>query len=221
MVRIHPVGKKFFSIAIILSLLGMVLCYWFLPPVFSIVGMSVFFVLPYLVRFFFRYPERKVLPDVENDDIICPADGKVVVCEQVDCENMPDGKAWQISIFMRLWDVHLNYVPVDGKILSVTHRAGKHLAAFSAKSSLINEHVEYWQDSPYGRILVREVAGLIARRIVPLVRSGQQVRRGDELGFIKFGSRVDIFLPTSAQPLVKKGDRVWGVFSRIATFRTL
>lgn len=218
MVKMHPVGKKPFLVATLIALAGMILCYVSLPPIPSIVGITVFFFIPYLVRFFFRYPERKIAPDVKTREVISPADGKVVVCEKVSCEGMPDGKALQISIFMRLWDVHLNYVPVDGRIVSVAHRAGKHLAAFSADSSIVNEYVEYWIDSPYGKILIREVAGLIARRIVPLVRPEQMVRKGDELGFIKFGSRVDIFLPPSAGPLVEKGERVLAVHTRLAVF---
>ena len=117
---------------------------------------------------------------------------------------------------MRLWDVHLNYVPVQGQIMEVNHHKGKHLAAFLPKSSLDNEHVDYFIKTSSGIILVREIAGLIARRIVPLVNVEESHKAGDELGFIKFGSRVDVFLPPSTEVRVQRGQIVKGGITQIA-----
>jgi len=112
--------------------------------------------------------------------------------------------------------VHLNYVPVEGQIMQVRHFKGKHLAAFLPKSSLDNEHVDYFIKTSSGIILVREIAGLIARRIVPLVNENESHKAGDELGFIKFGSRVDIFLPPLSEVKVQQGQIVKGGLTQLA-----
>jgi phosphatidylserine decarboxylase len=214
--RIHPVGKNLVSMMGISSFGLIVLSYFLLPPWPSVVAMIFFFSFYLLVRYFFRYPERVIVKNLDSRNVISPADGVIVVNEMVDMDVFPEGKARQISIFMRLWDVHLNYVPVEGQIMQVRHFKGKHLAAFLPKSSLDNEHVDYFIKTSSGIILVREIAGLIARRIVPLVHENESHKAGDELGFIKFGSRVDIFLPPLSEVQVQQGQIVKGGLTQLA-----
>jgi len=197
----------------------MIVAYFFLPPGPSILVMILLFLMYLFVRFFFRYPERKIKPGWNENIVISPADGVVVVNDIVNMPQFPDGKARQIAIFMRLWDVHLNYVPVRGKMLKIQHYFGKHFAAFLPKSSLENEHVDYWIETSSGIVLVREIAGLIARRIVPLVKVGSTVLPVDELGFIKFGSRVDLYLPVSSVVHISKGQYVQGGITPIAMLK--
>lgn len=214
--KIHPVGQSVVMVAGVIILLLMAVGYFFLPPGPSVFVMLLLFMLYLLVRFFFRYPVRRKNPTWNENVVISPADGVVVINEIVDMPQFPEGKARQVAIFMRLWDVHLNYVPVHGKIVQIEHYRGKHFAAFLPKSSLENEHVDYWIETTMGMVLVREIAGLIARRIVPLAKANSMVSPVDELGFIKFGSRVDLFLPASAEIYIKKSQYVQGGMTLIA-----
>ncbi len=162
-----------------------------------------------LIVWFFRNPSRPVAPD--ETGILCPADGKVVVIEKTIEKEYFRDERWQISIFMSPLNVHLNRFPVSGQVNYFKYHPGKYLVAWHPKSSELNERATVVIRNVKGQeILVRQIAGAVARRIVPYAKDGMQVIQGDELGFIKFGSRVDIFLPPDAEIKVSLGQKVKG-----------
>ena len=164
---------------------------------------------------FFRHPNRPI-PQANEQLVYAPADGKVVVVEKtLESEYFKDQR-WMISVFMSPINVHVNRNPVSGKIVYNQYHPGKYLVAWHPKSSTENERQTLVIAGVHGEVLLRQIAGALARRIKNYVSVGQQVRQGDEFGFIKFGSRVDIFLPTDAEPLVKIGDVVKGNLSVLA-----
>ena len=190
--------------------------YWFLRNNFFQVLLVIASILFFsLLLWFFRNPERTVIPD--NQLIISPADGKVVVIEEVKEEEYFKDKRIQLSIFMSPLNVHVNRYPVSGLVTYFKYHPGKYLVAWHPKSSLLNERSTVVLKCENGQeILVRQIAGAVARRIVPYSEEGRQVIQGSELGFIKFGSRVDIFLPPGTNIGVKIGDKVTGNKSVIA-----
>jgi phosphatidylserine decarboxylase len=160
-----------------------------------------------LVLFFFRSPN--IIVDQNPNHIISPADGKIVAIEQVEESEYFKDTRIQISIFMSPLDVHLNRYPIGGKITYTRYHSGSYLVAWHPKSSSENERSTVVVDDGGGNaILVRQIAGAVARRIVPYSKMNQAVVQGDELGFIKFGSRVDLFLPLHSKLLVNMNDRV-------------
>ncbi|MFN8572569.1 MAG: phosphatidylserine decarboxylase family protein [Gemmatimonadaceae bacterium] len=155
------------------------------------------------VVYFFRDPERT---GERGDDLaVAPADGKIVMITEVDEPAFVHGRATRISIFMNVFNVHVNRYPMSGTVRFVHYNPGKFLNAATEKSSLENEQSSVGIESNGRRILVRQIAGLIARRIVTYSREGERVEQGERMGIIRFGSRVDVFLPTSSQVLVKNG----------------
>jgi phosphatidylserine decarboxylase len=143
-----------------------------------------------------------------------------MVVEQTSDNEFFSEKKTQVSIFMSVWNVHINWYPVSGKVIYYKYHPGKYLVARHPKSSLLNERNTIVIDSPdAGQILVRQIAGIVARRIVSYVKKDEQVTQGKELGFIRFGSRVDLFLPTDIKILVKPGDPVKGLVSPIARIK--
>ena len=154
---------------------------------------------------FFRNPIQEI-PRLDNSLIYAPADGKVVVIEEAVESEYFKGKRLQVSIFMSPLNVHVNRHPVSGTIQYYKYHAGKYLAAWNPKSSTENERTTTVIDTGEHEILVRQIAGALARRIVNYVTLGDQVLQGTELGFIKFGSRVDLFLPLNTKVLVKMDD---------------
>jgi phosphatidylserine decarboxylase len=162
-----------------------------------------------LIVWFFRDPFRPVVPD--ETAILCPADGKVVVIEKtVEKEYFKDER-WQVSIFMSPLNVHVNRFPVSGRVTYFKYHSGKYLVAWHPKSSELNERATVVMNNEKGEeILVRQIAGAVARRIVPYAKEGMLVKQGDELGFIKFGSRVDIFLPLDTEIKVSLNQKVKG-----------
>jgi phosphatidylserine decarboxylase len=156
------------------------------------------------VAYFFRDPERT--GDRGERLIVAPADGKIVQIAEVDEPAFVGGKALRVSIFMNVFNVHVNRYPVSGTVGYVHYNKGKFLNAAADKASLENEQSSVGLQTESGqRILVRQIAGLIARRIVTYSKVGQRVQQGERLGIIRFGSRVDVFMPTSAKVLVKQG----------------
>jgi len=156
------------------------------------------------VAYFFRDPERT---GQRGDRIvIAPADGKVVQVTEVDEPDFMKEKAIRISIFMNVFNVHVNRYPVSGVVDYVHYNPGKFLNAAVEKASLENEQSSVGIESGSGRVLVRQIAGLIARRIVTYSKDGDHVQQGDRMGIIRFGSRVDVFVPVSARPKVKVGE---------------
>lgn len=156
------------------------------------------------VAYFFRDPERT---GPRGDQVvIAPADGKVVLISEVDEPAFMRGHARRVSIFMNVFNVHVNRYPVSGIVKYVQYNPGKFLNAAVEKSSLENEQRSVGIESGPYRILVRQIAGLVARRIVTYSREGERVEQGERMGLIRFGSRVDVFLPTDATLRVKIGD---------------
>ena len=156
------------------------------------------------VAYFFRDPERTG----ERGDtlVIAPADGRIVHLTEVDEPSFIHGKALRISIFMNVFNVHVNRYPVNGTVDYVHYNPGKFLNAAVEKSSLENEQMSVGITSGPRKILVRQIAGLIARRIVTYSKVGDAVRQGERFGLIRFGSRVDVFVPTNAKIRVKIGE---------------
>jgi len=148
------------------------------------------FLLTVLFIIFFRDPERDI--PVENGIAVSAADGKVVELGEEDLEGE---KFLKISVFMNVFNVHVNRVPVDGEVISVIHKPGKFLPADKKESSFVNEQNIIIINSKYGKIIVKQVAGFIARRTVSYLNPGDNVRLGDRLGIIKFSSRVDHYFP--------------------------
>ena len=154
--------------------------------------------------YFFRDPERT--GDRGSHVVLAPADGKVVHVTELDEPTFLAGRALRISIFMNVFSVHVNRYPVGGTVRLVRRTAGRFLNAAGERASLENEQVSVGIESNGTRVLVRQIAGLIARRIHTYSAEGQTVTQGDRMGIIRFGSRVDVFVPTDAVPRVKVGD---------------
>ena len=156
------------------------------------------------VAYFFRDPERT--GERGSSLIVAPADGKLIMITEVDEPNFVRGRAIRLSIFMNVFNVHVNRYPVDGSVTYVHYNEGKFLNAAVEKSSLENEQMSVGIESGKHRILVRQIAGLIARRIVTYSKPGDTAKQGERMGIIRFGSRVDVFIPTSSAVRAKLGD---------------
>ena len=156
------------------------------------------------VAYFFRDPERT--GERGEHLVIAPADGKIVQVVEVDEPAFLKEKSLRISIFMNVFNVHVNRYPVSGTVRYVQYNPGKFLNAAADKASLENEQSSVGIESGSNRVLVRQIAGLIARRIVTYSANGEHVRQGDRMGIIRFGSRVDVFLPATARVRVKVGE---------------
>jgi phosphatidylserine decarboxylase len=173
-------------------------------------------VMLYLVIQFFRVPNRICIS--EDLDIICPADGKVVVIEEVMETEFFNEKRIQISIFMSPLNVHANYNPIKGIVKYVKYHKGLFLVAWHPKSSTDNERSTFVVEHPSGKsVLFRQIAGAVARRICYYAREGQTVAAGEEFGFIKFGSRIDLFLPLDSKINVKIDDIVKAKITKIGS----
>ena len=175
-------------------------------------------ILALWVAYFFRDPERTG-PRGEQL-VIAPADGKVVLISDVDEPAFMGGRARRVSIFMNVFNVHVNRYPVSGTVRYLHRNPGKFLNAATEKSSLENEQTSVGIETPRGHVLVRQIAGLIARRIVTYGSPGDHVEQGQRMGMIKFGSRVDVFLPADVQLRVKVGDRTIAGSTPIAELGT-
>ncbi len=171
-------------------------------PLFIIAILVIVFTLN-----FFRDPER-ITPSEENI-VVSPADGTVLFVKEVIDEKFIKGRAKQISIFMSPLNVHVNRIPISGKVEYLKHFEGEFIAAFEDKASEKNERTEIGIISDKGKVLFTQVAGFVARRIVCEIKIGDEVKIGQRFGMIKFGSRVDVLVPVSWQEKVKKDDKVF------------
>ena len=160
------------------------------------------------VTYFFRNPKRSVLTD--DNKIICPADGKIVVIEEIMVDEYFNDKRLQVSIFMSPTNVHVNRTPIGGEVKYSAYHPGKYLVAWHPKSSELNERTSIVIDNGNFDIMMRQIAGKLARRIVNYLEEGHEVEQGEQFGFIKFGSRVDLFLPLNTKINVKLGQKVKG-----------
>lgn len=209
---IHKEG--FASIAIATLVLGTInaLSIWFLSERFPLIAILIFiasFGGWIFTLSFFRIPSRN--HTIDDNKIICPADGKVVVIEEItDVEFFKD-KRLQVSIFMSPLNVHVNRNVITGKVLYSKYHKGKYLVAWDPKSSTDNErHSVVYEAANGQKLLVKQIAGAVARRIVNYLTPGMEVVQGQEMGFIKFGSRVDILLPVGTKVCVDLGQAVKG-----------
>ena len=167
---------------------------------------------------FFRDPHREIPPDAQA--FLSPADGKVVEIKPIGRDDHIGGEALQISIFLSIFNVHAQRVPFDGEVTATDYRPGKFLAAFNHRANEENEQALSFFKANGGNFIVKQVAGLVARRVINYMHTGQQAQRGERLGFIRFGSRVVIILPADFDVRVKVGDRVSGTTSIIGYFAT-
>lgn len=216
---IHKEGYKSIAWTVILFVAINILSFYIFslnsPFVCWIILIITLALLIFMISFF-RVPKR-VLTHRE-DAIIAPADGKVVVIEEIQADEYFTDKRIQVSIFMSPLNVHLNRNPVSGDILYSQYHKGKYLVAWHPKSSTENERHSVVYRKSGKELLVKQIAGAMAKRIVNYLRAGQKVEQTAEMGFIKFGSRVDLLLPLDAKVQVKIGDKVQGGVSVIATW---
>lgn len=198
--KFHKEGRASIILASLVSVALILIAYYGLPSVDLAKPLAIILAifLMVVVLQFFRNPRRTM--STHADAIVAPADGKVVVIEEVHDEEYFHGKVRQISIFMSPTNVHINWFPISGNIKYSKYHPGKYLVAWHPKSSTDNErHSVVIQHEQYGEILVKQVAGALARRIVNYAEEGQVAVQGEEMGFIKFGSRVDLLIPLSAE----------------------
>jgi phosphatidylserine decarboxylase len=211
MMTIHKEGFK--TLGVIASVvIGIVLLeHWLLPnrPIVHVATTIIGAIFFLIVLQFFRKPKRKLVK--KEGAIICPADGKVVVIEEVEETEFFKDKRLQVSIFMSPLNVHINRYPVNGEVTYTKYHPGNNMVAWHPKSSSLNEHntVVIEQDNGI-QILMRQIAGFVARRIIWYCEPRDKVEQGNELGFIKFGSRVDLFLPLGTEIKVELEQKVRG-----------
>ncbi len=214
--RIHKEGYLIISIVAAMSLIIVLIINYFHPQqslyhYFAYLCLTMFMV--FTVRFF-RNPTRPVTPD--NGQVISPADGKVVEIVEVNEPEFFNDTRLKVSIFMSPNNVHKNWYPISGAIDFFRHHPGKFLVAWHPKSSDLNERTTVVIRNGKTSILVRQIAGAVAQRIKCYAIESKQVVQGEELGFIKFGSRVDVFLPVGTTVLVEKNQKVKGCITIIA-----
>ena len=212
--RIHKEGTSIILCSALISAGITVAAFLLLPePTAWIVAIIVWgFTL--FITSFFRSPNRVMRTDAGA--VFSPADGKIVALEEVDENEYFQGKRIVVSVFMSIWNVHVNWFPVAGRVDYYRHHHGLFLVAWHPKSSEDNERTTTVVDMGGEKIMFRQIAGLVARRIVSYARVGHHVEQNTQCGFIKFGSRVDIFLPLDADIRVKLGDKVVGTQTLIA-----
>jgi len=175
-----------------------------------------FVIFMVFITWFFRVPNRNT-PDEENPRLVTSvADGKVVIVEKVFEKEFLKKEAIQISVYMDFFDVHCNFWPITGKVSYYKYHPGKYLLAFHPKSSELNEHSSSCLENEYGSVFFKQIAGTFARRIVCYSDPGHVEYRGEQCGVIKFGSRIDLFVPLEADVKVKVGDKVRAVESILA-----
>jgi phosphatidylserine decarboxylase len=216
---IHKEGTKIIAASTILFGVINILSFYFLSfevPVLSwLIFIATLGFLIFVISFF-RIPKRVYTS--REDAIIAPADGKVVAIEEVQADEYFTDRRIQVSIFMSPLNVHVNRNPVTGEVVYSEYHKGKYLVAWHPKSSTENERHSVVYRKNGREILVKQIAGAVAKRIINYVKPGQQVKQNDEMGFIRFGSRVDLLLPLDAKILVKIGDKPQGGVTVVATW---
>ena len=196
--RIDPAGWPFIGGALVLGLVAAFLISTTLGIVLAV--LAVFFL------FFFRDPERVV--NTADNAVLSPADGRVMVAGAPTGQQFPPGRWQQVSIFLSPMDVHVNRMPVSGRVTKVVYHPGRFLPAYKPDAGDLNEYTEVWVDHHGETIVFRQIVGILARRIVCRAKEGDEVKAGDRFGVMKFGSRMDLFLPVNAVVKVKVGEKV-------------
>jgi phosphatidylserine decarboxylase len=205
--RIDPAGWPFVLGGLALGIIVL----WLIHP---LAGVAVL-VLTTFFLFFFRDPER--VANVADSAVVSPADGRVMVAGTPTVQAFPAAEWQQISIFLSPTDVHVNRMPVSGRVTHVEYHPGRFLPAYRSDAGDLNEFTEVRVDRQGTTIVVRQIVGILARRIVCRVKEGDQVKAGDRFGVMKFGSRMDIFIPAASILQTKVGDKVVGGVTVLAT----
>lgn len=215
---IHREGYKSIAIGTIIFVALNLISFYFLSPVSAALCWVIFFALLFVLLFlisFFRIPNRVLT--INDGQVIAPADGKVVVIEETVDEEYFKAKRLQVSIFMSPANVHVNRNPISGQVVYNQYHKGKYLVAWHPKSSTENERHSVVIKKGNVEILVKQIAGALAKRIVNYLEVGEQVKQTEEMGFIKFGSRVDLLLPVGTKVNVELNQVVQGGVTVIAT----
>ena len=198
--RLDTAGWPFIGGALLLGVVSAAAASWLLAVPFA--ALAAFF------AFFFRDPNRS--PPSDAKAVLSPADGRVLVAGPATPAAAPAGSWLQISIFLSPMDVHVNRIPVSGRVTKVSYSPGRFLPAYRHDAATANERSEIWIDHGGQAIVARQIVGILARRVVCRVQTGAQVRAGDRFGIMKFGSRMDVFLPPTAEITVQVGQMVRG-----------
>lgn len=214
--KIHKEGYKIITNSFfILAIPVVVLYFLFLSGnIFWYALAAAILIFTLIVRFF-RFPN--ITPAVNDSVVLAPADGKIVIVKEVYEGEFLRKECIQVSVFMNVFNVHINWFPVKGVVKYYKYHPGRYLVAMHPKSSEKNERTTIVVENERGTVLFRQIAGYLARRIVCYAEEGKFVRQGEQAGFIKFGSRVDLFLPLDSRVQVTKGQRVKGSRTIIAT----
>ncbi len=216
-VKIHHEGTPILiSLLAILLIINAPLWVWVRPFVWAVTSTVISTVFYLLVVNFFRSP-RRYLTGTRKDVVVSSADGTVVALEETFEDEYLHCRCIQLSVFMSVFNVHANWFPVDGEVVYVKHHPGRFMAAYLPKSSTENERSTVVIRTPEGQlVLMRQIAGAMARRIVTYARPGDEASIEDHMGFIKFGSRVDLYLPLGTETLVNIGDKTTGGITEVA-----
>ncbi|MEC8335390.1 MAG: phosphatidylserine decarboxylase family protein [Bacteroidota bacterium] len=213
---LHREGYGLVSFAASSALVAVGLLFWLEAETWLVQLVGVLGLLDVvLIAQFFRIPKR--VPVAEEGQILCPSDGKVVVIEEVEESEVFGDKRIQVSIFMSPLNVHAQWAPMAGEVTHANYHPGKYLVAWHPKSSTENERTTLVINGARGPVLFRQIAGAVARRIRWYIEPGQQVELGEEVGFIKFGSRIDVFLPLGSDIHVGLEQKVKGRETVLAT----
>ena len=217
--KIHKAGHILLFKAFVLFAFINVLVYAFIPNIIVFRAVLIVSSILYLLMVnFFRFPNRHII--VKDNTIIAPADGKIVVVEETFEPEYLKKQCIQVSIFMNIFNVHINWFPVNGIIKFFKYHPGRYMAAYLPKSSTENERTTIAIETSNGQeIVMRQIAGAMAKRIVSYAPVGGKARQNEHAGFIKFGSRVDLYLPLGTKIDVKLGQKVTGSQTLIGTFQ--
>ena len=216
-VKIHHEGTGIiFMVLAVFLVINAPLWVWVRPLAWACGSTLICAILFLLVVNFFRSPRRRFTGDRRNV-VVSSADGRVVALEETFEDEYLHCRCLQVSVFMSVLNVHANWFPVDGEVVYVKHHSGRFLAAYLPKSSTENERSTVVIRTPEGQpVLMRQIAGAMARRIVTYARPGDEASIEDHMGFIKFGSRIDLYLPLGTETLVNIGDRTVGGITEVA-----
>lgn len=220
-IRIHREGNNQLAAGLIAIIVVAVALWYTLDSKIPFWIFAVVFGVAYcIVLNFYRCPIRYLNEEDTDRLVVAPADGKIVVVEEVDNAPYFGDRRLMISIFMSLWNVHANWFPVDGKVKFVKHVDGNYHKAWLPKASEENEHADVMITTPAGvDVLCRQIAGAVARRIVTYAKEGEECYIDEHLGFIKLGSRVDVYLPVGSEVCVKMGQSTTGDQTIIARLK--
>jgi phosphatidylserine decarboxylase len=215
--KIHKEGIRIIITTCVVWAVLVVAAFLFLP---CAAGWGVAVVAVAITLFtlrFFRVPDRT--PAHDDRTVYAPADGTIVIIQPADVVEYLGERRIQVSVFMSIWNVHINWFPVGGTVAYYKYHPGKYLVAWHPKSSELNERTTVVVDTGRETVLFRQIAGCVARRIVSYAKTGGRVEQNAQCGFIKFGSRVDLFLPLDAEICVKTGQKVTGTQTVIARLK--